>query len=283
MNTHRRLLLRLVLGVIPSLACGQHVLLVKDGPRTRIVVDAMDTRPMVQENGKLETINASRYALIPGGQYLPLFVAVRHPHVKTSAMQLNALPGQLNKTFHFRCELESAYELSHVVLVLTLHNVADKGLFLYGVGNLHPREVRDVDLAMPMLMESAPGNYRLYLFSGGRELFQSMMPVGAMDSALNKLVRERIKGMNDSPPRPLLGPVPEYPKALRRKKVAGGATVSFRVGFNGAISEPALVKASQPEFGEAVMAVIKQWRFLPEMKRGRPTATRVEMPFDFIP
>jgi outer membrane biosynthesis protein TonB len=47
------------------------------------------------------------------------------------------------------------------------------------------------------------------------------------------------------------------------------------------VSDPKLVAASLPEFGEAAMAVIRQWRFLPTVKNGHPVPTRVEMPFNF--
>jgi TonB family protein len=130
-------------------------------------------------------------------------------------------------------------------------------------------------------MESAPGHYDLYLFSGGRELFQSMMPIGAMEFALNRMVHERIKDLQDSPCSPFVGPAPEYPKALYKKGIDGSATLSFAIDARGAVSEPVLVSATQPEFGEAAMAVIRLWRFLPRVKDGHPVSTRAEMPFAF--
>lgn len=278
-----RLLPLLLLTVAPTLGWSQHVLLVKDHGRIYPVVDADRMHPRVMENGKLRTLYVNQFTLVKGGQFLPLFVAVRDPQVRTSSMTINESVDQLNKTFFFSCDLESAYRLSHVFLVITLESEGRRALFLYGLDRLRPRDTRHIDVGVPMQMESAPGRYRLYLFCGGRELFQSLMPLFTMDNALNKLVYERIKNLTNSAPRPFVGPPPEYPKALRKKKVTGEATVSFLIGLNGAVSHPALVKATRPEFGKAVMEVIRQWRFLPKVKDGHPVATQAELPFEFNP
>jgi TonB family protein len=132
-------------------------------------------------------------------------------------------------------------------------------------------------------MENEGGHYEFYLFSGGREVFNSMMPMGEMESALNRMVRQRIKGVDQAAAQPFLCPAPEYPKALFRKKIGGTATVSFVIDTGGAVYGPTVVKASQPEFGEAALAAIRQWRFLPKVKGGYPVETRAEMPFEFAP
>jgi TonB family protein len=102
-----------------------------------------------------------------------------------------------------------------------------------------------------------------------------------MDAALNRMVRERIKDVQNSPVTPILGPAPEYPAALSKKGIEGSATLSFTIDTNGSVSDPAVVEASQPEFGEAALAVIRQWRFLPKVKNGQPVRARAEMPFMF--
>jgi TonB family protein len=95
------------------------------------------------------------------------------------------------------------------------------------------------------------------------------------------MVHERIKDLQDSPTTPFVGPAPEYPRALYKKKIEGSATLSFAIDTRGAVSDPKLVEASRPEFGEAAMAVIRLWRFLPSVTAGHPVRTRAEMPFTF--
>ena len=262
------------------LASGQHYLAVKDGDKTRIVVAARGTEPLVLNKGKLEVVHAARFALAEGGEYLPLYVAVRHPRVMTSSATLN-YTGEVNKEFHLNCELETAYSLEHVFLVIFLNQTGGKSIFLWEVGQLEPRHPSSVSVVVPMQMNNEPGNYQLYLFSGGRELFHTMMPFGLMDAALNRMVRERIKDVQNSPVTPILGPAPEYPAALSKKGIEGSATLSFTIDTNGSVSDPAVVEASQPEFGEAALAVIRQWRFLPKVKNGQPVRARAEMPFMF--
>jgi TonB family protein len=266
----RRVLPVLLLACWAPLASGQHFLAVKDGDKTSIVVAAKGIYPMVLDGGKLEVVHATKFALGEGGQYLPIHVSVRHSWVETSSAMVDT-GGEINREFHLKCDLETAFSLEHVFLVIVLkNNRGDSGLFLFEVGKLEPRRLFPVDLRVPMNMSNASGHYDLYLFSGGRELFQSMMPFGAMESALR-----------DSPTQPLVGPAPEYPPALYKKGIEGSATLSFAIDTNGAVSDPKLIAASLPEFGEAAMAVIRQWRFLPTVKNGHPVATRVEMPFTF--
>jgi len=262
-------------------AAGQHFLAVKDGDKTSIVVAARDISPMVLRGDKLEVVQAARFVLGQGGEYLPLFVAVRHQEVRTSAMTANG-GNEFNKEFHFFCDLETAYSLKHVFVVIVLHNRGgDSGLFLFEVGDLKPRDPTPFKVRVPMTMQSDSGHYDFYLFSGGREVFQSMMGMGVMDLALDRMVRERIQDVGNSPAKPFVGPAPEYPKALLRKKTDGSATVSFAVDARGAVVDPAVVGASQPEFGEAALAAIRQWRFLPTVKGGRPVESRAQMPFEF--
>lgn len=265
-----------------SLAPAQHFLAVKEDGKMLVVVAAHGTQPMVLKGGKLTTVRSSSFGLGEGGQYLPCHVAVRHVMVETSSMLLNDSASEINREFHFKGELETGYSLANVFLVIVLNpDFADKSLFLYEVGQLEPRKPRWIDVAFPMLMNSSPGKYELYLFSGGRELFHSLMPLGLMDAALNRMVSDRIKDVRDASAQPFVGPAPEYPKALLKQGIEGSATMVFTIGPNGAVFDPVVSEASQPEFGEAAMAVIRQWRFLPKVKDGVPVSTKAMMPFEF--
>jgi TonB family protein len=103
-----------------------------------------------------------------------------------------------------------------------------------------------------------------------------------MDSALDRMVLARIKGVKAAPARPFLGPAPEYPKDLNRKRVDGNATIAFVIDVRGVVGAPSVVSASLPEFGESALAAIRLWRFVPGVKDGQPVESRAEMPFEFI-
>ena len=276
------LLFLLLPGCWAPQAFGQHYLAVRDGEKDSVVVDAQGVLPMVLRGDELTAVHASSLALGKGGEYLPMFVSIRNAEVTTSSMAIGSSRANMNREFRFVCNLETAYSLNHVFIVILLRNRAgESGIFLFGVGRLEPREPTPFRATVPMNMDNEEGRYEVYLFSAGRELFHSMMPVGVADSALNRMVRQRIKDVKDSPVKPFVGPAPEFPKALRRKKIDGTATVSFTVDPRGRVGDPAVVSASQPEFGEAALAAIRQWRFLPGVKDGRPVESRAEMPFEF--
>ncbi len=276
------LLLAAGLALLVSRAAAQHFLAVSEGGKLQLVVAARGTLPMIQEGGKLRLVNTNRFALGKGGQYLPCHVAVRHVEVKTSALLMNGLD-EINKEFSLQADLETSYDLDYVFVVIVLHQNPGDSLFLYDVGELRAHDPKAIYVRVPTTVSNQAGRYQFYLFSRGRELFQTLMPIGEMEATLNRMVRERIKDVRDAPPQPFLGPTPEYPRALFRARVAGSATLAFTIGPNGAITDASVKEASQPEFGEAALAAIREWRFLPKVQDGIPVETKATMPFDFTP
>ncbi len=267
-------------------AAGQHYFAVKDGEKMSVVVAAQGVFPLVRHGDKLEAVlHSPKYALVKGGEYLPVFVAVRHPEVRTISLEGREVrafsPGGRNE-FQMHCELETPYSLKQVFAVIKLQVEGESGLFLFEAGNLEPGAPKPFKVDVPIAIATDFGGlYELCLFSNGREIFHSLLPPGVMESALDRMVRERIKGVKDSPVRPFVGPTPEYPRTLLRKKVDGNATVSFMIDTRGAVNDPAIVRANLSEFGESALDAIRHWRFLPEVKDGRPVASRAEMPFEF--
>lgn len=85
----------------------------------------------------------------------------------------------------------------------------------------------------------------------------------------------------DSAPKPLKVVSPEHPAGLLEKGVSGEAEVECLVSERGEVTEAKITAASRPEFGEAALAAIKQWVFLPATRDGRAIATRVAIPFNF--
>jgi TonB family protein len=276
--------------MIVGLACGastasaQHYVAVEDNGKMVPVLAAHDTQPMVLKGDKLTPVRSLHLALREGGQYLTCFVAVRDVKVETAAAFMEARVNETKKEFRVSCELETPFSLTNVFLVMVLHpDFGDTTLFLYEVGQLEPRAPRLFEAPFPLEGGTNLGKCEFFFFSGGRELLHSLMPPGLVEAALNRMVRERIKDVRDASAQPLIGPAPEYPKALFKKGTEGSATVMFTIGVNGAISDPVVREASQPEFGEAAVAAIRQWRFLPKVKDGVPLATKATMPFVFAP
>ncbi len=87
----------------------------------------------------------------------------------------------------------------------------------------------------------------------------------------------------DGPPR-LLQPVdPEYPATLKEQRVTGWAEIGFRVDENGTVGDITVVDTSFAEFGRAAADAVRQFKYQPAYKNGRPCAVRAQIPiiFDF--
>jgi TonB family protein len=265
-----------------SVGSAQHFLGIDDHGQLLVVVAARGMEPLVQKGDQLKMIPTSHFVLGEGGQYLPCYVAVRHVRVGNSWGEMRGR-SEVNTKFHFSCDLETGYALANVfaVILINREELGEKGLYFYEVGNLEPYTPRSFHVTFPLPEGHGPGKYRLYLFSGGRELFHSRLPADLMAAALDRMVRERLKDVRDASAQPFVGPTPEYPEALVKQGTGGSATVRFTIGPNGAVSDPAVSEASQPEFGEAAMEAIRQWRFLPMVKDGVPVPTLATMPFVF--
>lgn len=74
----------------------------------------------------------------------------------------------------------------------------------------------------------------------------------------------------DGIPVPLVWFEPPYPPALREKGVAGAATVEFYIDETGTVRMPAIVSAEFPELGELLASTVRQWKFAPPTRRGKP-------------
>jgi TonB family protein len=74
---------------------------------------------------------------------------------------------------------------------------------------------------------------------------------------------------------------PEYPIEMRRKGISGEVLVDFVVGLTGTVLSAVALKSTQPDFNDAAIAAVRQWRFQPGIKDGREVATRMQIPITF--
>ena len=87
----------------------------------------------------------------------------------------------------------------------------------------------------------------------------------------------------DVAPKPRGRVLPVYPYGLVRDGVKGSATVKFMISETGKVSYAEVVKATQPEFGAAAVAMIEQWEFEPALRGGRPTQSVFSYTQEFSP
>jgi TonB family protein len=236
----------------------------------------------VRIKDKLVIADGRRFVLNPAKEYLPAFVAVRNLEVKISYLDMDG--SALNHDFQLRAALETPYRLEDVFIVLELNTEsAGKVLFLQEVGQLNPREPRTVAVRVPLSSGLGSGHYLFHLFSQGMEVLQSEIPPLERDEAVDRMILARLPAEPDASPQIFLGPEPEYPAALLKAKVTGRAVVTLRLRANGRVYDPVVQSATDPAFGEAALKAVRLWRFLPQMKHGRPVETKVSFPVDFAP
>lgn len=74
---------------------------------------------------------------------------------------------------------------------------------------------------------------------------------------------------------------PRYPEKLWRAGLGGEALAQFRISAAGQPQSVAVVQANDPAVAAAAEECVRQCRFLPVIRDGRPVATLVELPIRF--
>jgi TonB family protein len=273
----------LLVPLLTGRLAAQHVLLADDAGTMTVVRAANGVHALVEKNGKLVEISTRGFVLREVPEYLPVFVDVRDVAAQLNYTQANG-GGQLNNDFYFRATVETSYPLTDVFIVLYYETQSGKrALILNGIGKLEPHRSMPVSIFVPMDTPLGNGHYTIHLFSGGAEVLQSQIPYMTRENALDRMVAKRIADVTAAAPKFFVGPPPEYPASLKKAGLKGQATVSIRVGANGAVNDAVVESASDPAFGDAALVAIRVWRFLPKVKDGHPVETKVDVPFIFSP
>lgn len=274
----------LLLGLLSSgSALAQNAFVIDQDGKPAIVTKIYDRSVYVKKGEKLVAVQPMRSALAKVPEYFPAFVSVRDMQARSMGVSLLDGGGStINNEFQFQANFESAFSLPDVFLVLDLTLArGEKQIFYQNVGDISPGHPRSVRVRVPLGFEMGEGKYELHIFTEGREVFHSAQPMNLRDSKLDEMVRKRISGVKDSPPRPLFGPNPVYPAKLAKAKVKGQATVAVTLTRLGVVRESTVETATDPAFGEAAVAAIRQWRFLPRMQKGQAVETEIRVPFNF--
>jgi len=82
---------------------------------------------------------------------------------------------------------------------------------------------------------------------------------------------------------PLVNPGPHYPERLRDAGVEGEALAEFVVDSEGRVDSESvrIVRATRPEFGQAVSEAVQKWVFSPQHDHGATVCQRWLQPFAF--
>ena len=85
----------------------------------------------------------------------------------------------------------------------------------------------------------------------------------------------------DRPPRVLVAIRPSYPPAYARKGIQGAVLVDFDVDEYGFVMNAKVVDSPDPRLSDAAEAAVREWRFLPGIRDGRPAVSHMRVPLLF--
>ena len=274
-----------VLGLLAAGAgrlSAQSALYVEYQGKGHLVRAARDNQPCIELQGKLQPVKGYQIALKEAKDYLPALVSIKGIKATSFELQEVNTSQAFNHELRFSAEFESAYPLQNVFLLLDLDSEASgKGYFLYEIGELIPHKPRSIALTAPLSRPLGAGQFTIHLFSNGAELLHSLMPAGACERALDRMIARRVGKLQDAGPQPFIGPSPQYPDKLKKSKIEGAATIAVRITPTGAVADPQVMTATAAEFGEAALAAARLWRFIPAVRHGQAVEVKAEMPFAF--
>ena len=85
----------------------------------------------------------------------------------------------------------------------------------------------------------------------------------------------------DQKPRIVYQPTPIYPPELARKNMQGTVYVLFIVDKTGRTRDLKVQKSSHPAFNNPALKAVKQWKFEPGTRKGKPVQFRMRVPITF--
>lgn len=248
------------------------------------VIGARGMRPYIEVDGKRILADGAKFGLRKVPEFLPAFVSVRGLKVHSQSLVMSDGGNNINNEFHFNAQFESPYALDDVFLVLEL-TLADSGpsFFLYEVGNLRANRQHPVSVVARSGYPLGSGHFQFHLYSAGLEVLHSEQPFAMREQMLDGLIARRIKDRPDGPPTVFFGPTPDYPAKLGKSKISGEVKLQVRIRPTGAVIDATIVSATEPAMGEAALTAVRQWRFLPRIKNGKPVETVAVIPIAFTP
>jgi TonB family protein len=82
-------------------------------------------------------------------------------------------------------------------------------------------------------------------------------------------------------PRAMYSPDPEYPKQERKAGHQGIVVLWLVVGTEGVPRDVRVVRPLSPEFDEAAVNAVNNWKFSPATKYGKPVAVQINVRVNF--
>lgn len=105
--------------------------------------------------------------------------------------------------------------------------------------------------------------------------------IAGTEEEISRLYVERVKNRTDGQIILKKAPFPKYPRDALDAGIEDFVVLEFIVNKKGKVTEPVVIQAYDESLKKASLACIKQWRFEPIMKDGKPVNTRMRHAFQF--
>lgn len=130
--------------------------------------------------------------------------------------------------------------------------------------------------------------FELRLLFEVRGVIVSVSSMDVVESFMNSMHREDAYapcrlGELDRIPTPLNAVAPPYPSELYDRGERGQVTVDFYIDETGRVRIPSVVDAGENIFAPFAVAAVRQWKFEPPTRRGRPVLVHAQQLFRFQP
>jgi periplasmic protein TonB len=90
-------------------------------------------------------------------------------------------------------------------------------------------------------------------------------------------------GPGVSPPQPVFTPDPDYPLSVRKgkHKIQGACVLGLIVDERGMVRDVHVTHSLDKRLDQNAIDAVKQWKFKPAVKDGKPVAVRTSVEVDF--
>lgn len=85
----------------------------------------------------------------------------------------------------------------------------------------------------------------------------------------------------DAIPAPVRMPSPVFPQDWEEKGMRGQVTIDFFIDESGTVRMPSVSSAVNPLLAASATAAVREWRFSPPLRQGRPVLTQCQQVFTF--
>ncbi|HEX9782154.1 MAG TPA: energy transducer TonB [Opitutaceae bacterium] len=269
--------------LVATAAFAQKTFVVLENDVAKVVREVRFGSALVEVDGKMRKGSGMRYALRDVAVYGEGFITVLKFEVGTSHMEFIGSGARLNREIEIRGRLSSETALQRCFFVLEITSGRDKGVLFAEIPDLVLGKIEGIYLRFPLADDLDESHYRLHFFSDGLEILYSKMPPGYIEEHKRKTEAFLLRDQPDRAPRPVSAVKPVYPADHLARGTNGTATVRCKIDRRGGVSEAAVLRATDPAFGESAVEAVRQWKFDPAVKNHQHIAVTVDIPFNFKP